>query len=40
MYSIKYYKKGISFDKQFNSWPYWKIVALQITVSIFTDTKV
>lgn len=39
MYSRKYYKKGISIDKQFNSRPYWKIVALQIIVSIFTNTK-
>lgn len=39
MYSTKYHKKGISIDKQFNSRPYWKTVALQIIVSIFTNTK-
>lgn len=32
-------QKEISIDKQFNSRPYWKIVALQIIVSIFTNTK-
>lgn len=39
MYSRKYYKKEISIDKPFNSRSYWKIVALQIIVSIFTITK-